>query len=315
MRACSRFLALVVMAVALCAGSAAADMVIMKSGARVSGDVSTDGKTVRVTNPDGVLNIDSSLVARVIRTREAAPVSRPPQARTTAPADKAASVVPDGAGASSPDLQALLDRKMSVAFDDTPIAGILEYLQEVTGASFSYRRADLDRDPTGVTMHINDVTMRQVIELALEGRDLGWDVRSGIIRIRPKEELASGQPIHVYDIRDCLVNVEDRFGSGSSSLSTQTGSTTSGTTNASGSSGSSSGSSWGSSTSGTSTGTGSTGTSAVTAGETLAARAFSFASLITKTVRPETWGEPPVEQLGGDTQENGQSQEAGDIWQ
>jgi hypothetical protein len=127
--------------------------------------------------------------------------------------------------------------------------------------------------------------------------------------------MASGQPVRTYDIRDCLVNVEDRFGSGSSSLTQQTGSSTSGTANASGSSSSSSSSSWGSSTNGTSTGTGSTGTTGVSQGESLSARAFSFATLITSTVRPETWGEPPVEQAGGTTTQDQTQNSQGDIWQ
>ncbi len=116
-----------------------------------------------------------------------------------------------GAVAVSAPMLRALNSTISVDFEEALLADAIDYLREITRANFAYRSSDLKADPTPLTLHLKDVTVRQVLDLLLEGGGLGWTVERDVIRIRPKWQ-AAGLDSRVYDVRDLIISEEDRVG-------------------------------------------------------------------------------------------------------
>jgi len=266
---------------------ALADTVVTASGARISGTVRIKGQTVEIDTEDGTLSLSRSRVLSVISqgktvARATPGGSNPGHAReAAAPEARAASV------------QAVLAKRISVRFDETPLADVLAYLTEITEANFVYNVADVQGANVLITMHLDDVTVRQVLDLALDNSNLGWTIVSeGIIRLGPRESVER-IIVRTYDVRDLLVNVEDKRAMRTLTL------TESQTEEDSGNA-----SQWGGGSGDLSfygESNGGRGGQLGSPSESLAERAYGVASLITSTVRPETWAQPAVMQLGGTT--------------
>lgn len=194
-----------------------------------------------------------------------------------------------------------------MSFDDTPLSAAIEYLREVTGANFSFSDSTLaTREP--LTLHLRDVSVHNVLDLIVESRDLNWGVKDDIIRIR--EGAVRTARVRVYDVRDLLLNIEDKEANRTLTLSEgghddddeedgdygQWG-------------GEDDGGGWGfeSGDSDDERGAG------PTPSQSLRNRARDLGRLITSTVRPSSWDEPALLVIGGVNQD--ESEEAlGEGW-
>ncbi len=233
------------LAALLLSAGAAADTVVLRSGAQVSGEVFVLREKVRVENENGILIMPLSRVRRIIRhgagegvavgTRaeehglaaEGAPeagqsVSQPPEGPDAARAAEKGrpNVALSGRGGRVPTrLLELLHRPISVDFRETPLIEAVRYIQEVTEANFAYDSSDLRADPVPVDLRLKEVPLHHLLDILLEGRGLRWGVVSDIIRIVRQTE-AVRMEVRCYEVRDLQVNVIDisvsrrrRFGS------------------------------------------------------------------------------------------------------
>jgi type II secretory pathway component GspD/PulD (secretin) len=106
---------------------------------------------------------------------------------------------------------ALNKKKLSIEFIDTPLSDVVVFLQEKAGVNFVL---DKNAAATNVNIRLNDVTVSTVLNYIIpEGLD--YVVKGNVVHItlEPLE-------LRVYDVRDLLINLEDR-----ESLSIQAGAT------------------------------------------------------------------------------------------
>ena len=295
---------------ALVATCAYADTVVLNDGTSVRGKVDVRGKNVTVESETGILTIPAWRVKSVSRIGEETAAPKEEKRTVAGPAGvvEAKAEKPDSAAAAEKagkdnaaearSARRTLAMRISVAFADTPLTEALAYVQEVSGGNFSYRPADIEADDVTVTFKLDNVTVRQVLDLLLEGRELVWTVRGDIIRITPPER-ARRTSVRVYRVHDLLVNTSDRVVS-----RTRTASETSQSKTVSAQADSDNG--------GSLFTIGSAG--AVTPKPSAAERTKALAELITKAIRPNDWGQPAIVVLGGAIAASGEEDDFDDIW-
>jgi len=107
-----------------------------------------------------------------------------------------------------------LNKKLSIEFIDTPLSDVVVFLQEKTGANFVL---DKNAAAANVNVRLNDVPVSTVLKYILpEGID--YVVKDNVIHItlEPLE-------LRVYDVRDLLINLEDRQGLEADASTTEDG--------------------------------------------------------------------------------------------
>ena len=107
-----------------------------------------------------------------------------------------------------------LNKKLSIEFIDTPLSDVVVFLQEKTGANFVL---DKNAAAANVTVRLNDVPVSTVLNYILpEGID--YVVKDNVVHItlEPLE-------LRVYDVRDLLINLEDRQGLEADASTTEDG--------------------------------------------------------------------------------------------
>ncbi|MGR3301876.1 MAG: hypothetical protein ACUZ8I_05165, partial [Candidatus Scalindua sp.] len=99
------------------------------------------------------------------------------------------------------EMQMRLEERMSIEFIDTPLRDVISFLQEKSNMNFFL---DTDAPDTSVNIKLNDVPLSVILEYILP-KDLGFIVKDNIVHITvvPLE-------LRVYDVRDLLINLEDR---------------------------------------------------------------------------------------------------------
>ncbi|KKM62276.1 hypothetical protein LCGC14_1523290, partial [marine sediment metagenome] len=96
---------------------------------------------------------------------------------------------------------ALNKKKLSIEFIDTPLSDVVVFLQEKTGVNFVL---DKNAAATNVNIRLNDVPVSTVLNYILpEGLDAVVKDNVVHITLEPLE-------LRVYDVRDLLINLEDR---------------------------------------------------------------------------------------------------------
>jgi type II secretory pathway component GspD/PulD (secretin) len=107
-----------------------------------------------------------------------------------------------------------LNKKLSIEFIDTPLRDVVVFLQEKTGANFVL---DKNAAAANVNVRLNDVPVSTVLDYILpEGID--YVVKDNVVHITldPLE-------LRVYDVRDLLINLEDRQGLEADASTTEDG--------------------------------------------------------------------------------------------
>jgi hypothetical protein len=94
-----------------------------------------------------------------------------------------------------------LEERLSIEFVDTPLRDVISFLQEKSKMNFFL---DKDAPDTSVNIKLNDVPLSVILEYVLP-KDLGYVVKGNIVHVtlEPLE-------LRVYDVRDLLINLEDR---------------------------------------------------------------------------------------------------------
>jgi len=100
-------------------------------------------------------------------------------------------------GAIPAEMRAVLDKKVECSFDTNPLPGVVEYLQQVSGAQFVLFTKDLPDDQAPVTLTYQG-TLEQGLNLICELTDLAWTVDGNVVKIGARERfepLPSTAPI------------------------------------------------------------------------------------------------------------------------
>ena len=103
----------------------------------------------------------------------------------------------------SQEMQTKLDERLSIEFINTPLHDVIAFLQEKSKMNFFL---DKDASDTSVSIKLNDVPLSVILEYILP-KNLSYVVTDNIVHVtlEPLE-------LRVYDVRDLLINLEDRQG-------------------------------------------------------------------------------------------------------
>jgi type II secretory pathway component GspD/PulD (secretin)/tetratricopeptide (TPR) repeat protein len=187
---------------------------------------------------------------------------------------------------------ASLDRPVDVDFTDTPLPDVLAFFREVNQVNIALDRASLPDDMAPVTLKMSDVPLKTALKEILEPINMSYVVEGNVIRVARKDKLAQYE-MRVYDVRDLLLNFEDKQSSG---RNLSLASTTRGLSGGTGGGGFTTGG-------GTGAGGNNGGEDFGGATESIRDRVQSLALLISQVVRPETWRQVSV--IGGAVENNG----------
>ena len=101
----------------------------------------------------------------------------------------------------SQEMQTKLDERLSIEFINTPLRDVIAFLQEKSKMNFFL---DKDAPETSVNIKLNDVPLSVILEYILP-KNLSYVVTDNIVHVtlEPLE-------LRVYDVRDLLINLEDR---------------------------------------------------------------------------------------------------------
>ena len=101
----------------------------------------------------------------------------------------------------SQEMQTKLDERLSIEFINTPLHDVIAFLQEKSKMNFFL---DKDAPDTSVSIKLNDVPLSVILEYILP-KNLSYVVTDNIVHVtlEPLE-------LRVYDVRDLLINLEDR---------------------------------------------------------------------------------------------------------
>ena len=113
----------------------------------------------------------------------------------------------------SQEMQSKLNERLSIEFVNTPLRDVIAFLQEKSKMNFFL---DRDAPDTSVNIKLNDVPLSVILEYILP-KNLRYIVKGNIVHVtlEPLE-------LRVYDVRDLLINLEDRV----PDLTTQSGQAT-----------------------------------------------------------------------------------------
>ena len=286
-------------------GIALADTVVLCGGKEIEGELATSSDSVSISSENGTLTIP---LWRVAAIRRGNPGTVDEVAEVAAP--RRTSVLPGRSAGQASQLRRspevlkaveILNRKMSVDFVATPLRDALSYIQEMTGGNFSAGSAVDAPGLDTVTLRLNDVRVRQILEVMLEPAGLAFSVsEGGVIRVDTAAGLRTYH-LRVYDVRDLLSDVSDKAPGGREGARQ-------GRQEEGGYEGSYTAGQWG----GEQTWGGDTAQTGVGGGdgeaevEDLADRADSLAQLIMATVAPGTWVAGGV--IGGPQRQGGRGQ-------
>ena len=183
----------------LWAASAGAETVRFVNGASVRGHVEDHGAYVVIRSADGqVLRVKRGLISTISPDAEAARPESAAEPETAASAP----------GASAP-ISQILDRPMTVDFQQMPLPDVVQYLRAETGLNFVID-PDIKADEITITLSLRDMKLINILRwIAYVGKVAIVIKGDGpTVRLAAKDYKPEG--ISLYDARPVLLSVVDR---------------------------------------------------------------------------------------------------------
>ncbi|HLP82898.1 MAG TPA: hypothetical protein VK157_00985 [Phycisphaerales bacterium] len=114
-------------------------------------------------------------------------------------------------------LALLQNKRIPVAFNDTPFENVVSFLQAVTQLNIdvdwaSLENASVDRTAP-VTLNLTNVTVETVLNRVMEkvspdsATGAAWTISDGVLNIASKEQINRQKTLAIYDIRDLIIEV------------------------------------------------------------------------------------------------------------
>ncbi|MFP4027520.1 MAG: STN domain-containing protein [Candidatus Brocadiia bacterium] len=110
-----------------------------------------------------------------------------------------------------------LNRRISVDFDETPLPEALQFIKEITGLNFAYRSSDLETKARPVTLKVKNVSVRQILDLLLDNRGLGWQIQGTVVRIQ-RAKSSKVRKSHGYNVVGNVPEIRDHWAPGNTSI-------------------------------------------------------------------------------------------------
>jgi hypothetical protein len=190
-------------------------MVILKNGTVLSGRVWRETGWVAIESETGILRLPARRVIAITTDAAgprqekqqvaAAPQPEPapgPEAQPSAPAPAAT-----GAAGRRPSAREVLNSRMTVDFEGVPVYELLSFVQLSTDVNMAVA-TQVREDTRPVTVHLREVPVSTILEIALDSLGFGYEVYAGDV-IYVRDKAATRAPMRIYDVRDLLVDWGD----------------------------------------------------------------------------------------------------------
>lgn len=105
-------------------------------------------------------------------------------------------------------------RVKGLDWEDQNLDQVVSYLRTITGLNFFITpkvRAEV-YDEVEVTLQLDDVTIRTVLDLVTQPYELRWSPENGVVKIATKDEVRGDMYIRYFDIKDLTVAIESYVG-------------------------------------------------------------------------------------------------------
>jgi type II secretory pathway component GspD/PulD (secretin) len=101
------------------------------------------------------------------------------------------------------EIQTKLKEKLSIEFINTPLSDVISFLQEKSNMNFFLDKEVIDAN-VNVNIKLNDIPLSVILEYILP-KGLDYVVKDDVVHIT-----ATPLELRVYDVRDLLINLDDR---------------------------------------------------------------------------------------------------------
>ncbi|MHC4934232.1 MAG: tetratricopeptide repeat protein, partial [Planctomycetota bacterium] len=93
---------------------------------------------------------------------------------------------------------------------DIALGGAIEYLRSVTGLNFVLsQKVKEEKADTEIDLSLDNVSVKQVLDLITEPNEMAWKVRNGVVMILDKEEALDKPVLQFYDVKDLVAKISD----------------------------------------------------------------------------------------------------------
>jgi type II secretory pathway component GspD/PulD (secretin) len=93
---------------------------------------------------------------------------------------------------------------------DIDLNGAIQYLRSVTGLNFVLsQKVKEEKSDTEIDLNLDNVSVKQVLNLLTEPNEMAWKVRNGVVMILDKEEALDKAVLQFYDVKDLVAKISD----------------------------------------------------------------------------------------------------------
>ncbi|MHC4340196.1 MAG: hypothetical protein ACYSX0_08295 [Planctomycetota bacterium] len=93
---------------------------------------------------------------------------------------------------------------------DITLGGAIEYLRSVTGLNFVLsQKVKEEKADTEIDLSLDNVSVKQVLDLITEPNEMAWKVRNGVVMILDQEEALDKPVLQFYDVKDLVAKISD----------------------------------------------------------------------------------------------------------
>jgi Flp pilus assembly secretin CpaC len=97
--------------------------------------------------------------------------------------------------------------------DDTTVPQAVSYLRTITGLNFHVTpKATTEKEEARVPLQVDDVSVKDILDIMTEQNGMKWEVRDGLVRITTAEEITGSHLLRFYDINDLQVKIQSFLG-------------------------------------------------------------------------------------------------------
>lgn len=101
-------------------------------------------------------------------------------------------------------------RNVEFQAGEITLANAIAYIRSVSGLNFVMsQKVKEEKAETEINLKVDNVTIKQVLELITEPYEMAWRIRNGVVMILDKEEAADKAVLQFYDVKDLVAKITD----------------------------------------------------------------------------------------------------------
>lgn len=105
-----------------------------------------------------------------------------------------------------------LRRKVTLDFSDTPLQDVVQFLRETTGVNMVLDPTvvqERGEEELKVQLRVEQLEVESALKLILELKQLGYQIKNGVVFVTTKDKLGGNSESRVYNVRDLTLKLQD----------------------------------------------------------------------------------------------------------